>query len=223
MHVLATLGPRARSDPSQSRSSSEALSLALGFALGTAMVVAWLGLRGPVLVSAVLPPLAAAGFWQRRQARASSLFLANSPAAPTSLLEASGLRNRLDQLGDNAAANTMWRSRWEGLVQQMESIRSLAARCVELEPQAAVPLLVSMEGLLDRIEPVGRMMQQLDRHAPSPLSGSYGLVSQRIEELEGHLTSCIRRFQEVHESALQQAMRHPDEPIDVQQLLCQTQ
>ena len=187
------------------------------------MVVAWLGLRGPVLVSAVLPPLAAGSFWQRRRARATSLVLANSSAETTSLLEARGLHNRLDQLGDNAAANAMWCSRWEGLVQQMESIRSLAARCVELEPQAAVPLLVCMEGLLDRIEPVGRMIQQLDLHAPSPLSGSYGLLSQRIEELESHLTSCIRRLQEVHDSALQQAMRHPDEPIDIQQLLSQAQ
>jgi len=219
MHILASLGPRARSDLPQSRSGSEALSLALGFALGSTLVVAWLGLRGPVLVSAVLPPLAAAGFWQRRQARASSLFLANSPAAPTSLLEASGLRNRLDQLGDNAAANAMWRSRWEGLVQQMESIRSLAARCVELEPQAAVPLLVSMEGLLDRIEPVGRMMQQLDRHAPSPLSGSYGLVNRRLEELRNHLSCSIRRLQDIHDSALEQSMRNPGEAIDFQQLL----
>jgi hypothetical protein len=219
MRVLATLAPRARSDPSQSRSSSEALSLALGFALGTALVVAWLGLRVPVLVSAVLPPLAAGTFWQQRQARASSQFLANSSAATTSLLEARGLHNRLDQLGDNAAANAMWRSRWQGLVQQMESIRSLAACCVELEPQAAVPLLVFMEGLLDRIEPVGRMMQQLDRHAPSPLSGSYGLVHRRMEELHIHLTSCIRRLQDVHDSALEQSMLNSGAALDFQQLL----
>lgn len=219
MHVLTTLAPRARSDPSQSRSSSEALSLALGFALGTALVVAWLGLRGAVLVSAVLPPLAAGTFWQQRQARASSQFLANSSAATTSLLEVRGLHNRLDQLGDNAAANAMWRSRWQGLVQQMESIRSLAARCVELEPQAAVPLLVFMEGLLDRIEPVGRMMQQLDRHAPSPLSGSYGLVHRRIEELHIHLNSDIRRLQDVHDSALEQSMLNSGAAIDFQQLL----
>jgi len=219
MHIHASLGPCARSDLPQSRSGSEALSLALGFALGTALVVAWLGLRGPVLVSAVLPPLAAADFWQRRQARASSLFLANSPAATTNLLEARGLRNRLDQLGDYAAANAMWRSRWEGLVQQMESIRSLAARCVELEPQAAVPLLVSMEDLLDRIEPVGRMMQLLDRHAPSPLSGSYGLVHRRMEELHIDLISYIRRLQDVHDSALEQSMLNSGEAIDFQQLL----
>jgi hypothetical protein len=219
MHVLATLAPRARSDPSHFRSSSEALSLGLGFALGTALVVAWLGLRVPVLVSAVLPPLAAGTFWQQRQARASSLFLANSSAATTSLLEARGLHNRLDQLGDNAAANAMWCSRWQGLVQQMESIRSLAARCVELDPQAAVPLLVFMEGLLDLIEPVGRMMQQLDRHAPSPLSGSYVLVHRRIEELHIHLNRDIRRLQDVHDSALEQSMLNSGAAIDFQQLL----
>jgi hypothetical protein len=219
MHVLTTLAPRARSDPSRSRSSSEALSLALGFALGTALVVVWLGLRVPVLVSAVLPPLVAGTFWQQRQARASSLFLANSSAATTSLLEARGLHNRLDQLGDNAAANAMWCSRWQGLVQQMESIRSLAARCVELDPQAAVPLLVFMEGLLDLIEPVGRMMQQLDRHAPSPLSGSYVLVHRRIEELHIHLNRDIRRLQDVHDSALEQSMLNSGAAIDFQQLL----
>jgi hypothetical protein len=214
MHVLATLAPRARSDPSHFRSSSEALSLGLGFALGTALVVAWLGLRVPVLVSAVLPPLAAGTFWQQRQALASSLFLANSSAAMTSLLEARGLHNRLDQLGDNAAANAMWRSRWEGLVQQMESIRSLAARCVELEPQAAVPLLVFMEGLLDRIEPVGRMMQQLDRHAPSSLSGSYGLVHRRMEKLHIHLNIYVRRLQDVHGGPLEQSRPNLGETID---------
>ena len=221
MHVLATLAPRARSDPSQVRSSSEALSLALGFALGTALVVAWLGLRGPVLVSAVLPPLAAAGFWQRRRVGVSGLFLANSSAEANSILEAGGLQNRLNQLCGGAAGNAMWRWRWEGLVRQMQSIRSLAARCVALEPHSAVPLLVFMEGLLDRIEPVGRMIQQLDLHSPSPLSGSYGLVSRSIEELQNHLSSCIGRMQEIHDSALEQSMRHPGEPIDFQQLLSQ--
>jgi hypothetical protein len=125
MHVLATLGPRARSDPSQSRSSSEAL-------------------RGPVLVSAVLPPLAAGSFWQQRQARASS------------------------------------------------------ASCFELEPQAAVPLLVFME----------------DRHAPSSLSGSYGLVHRRMEKLHIHLNSYIRRLQDVHDSALEQSKPNLGETID---------
>lgn len=113
----------------------------------------------------------------------------------------------------------MWRRRWEGLTRQMEAIRSLAARCVELEPQAAVPLLVCLEELLDRIEPVGRMMQQLDLHAPAPLSGSYGLLNRRIEELQNHLSSYIRRLQEVHDSALEQSMLNPGEAIDFQQLL----
>jgi hypothetical protein len=101
----------------------------------------------------------------------------------------------------------------------MESIRSLVARCVELDPQAAVPLLVFMEGLLDRIEPVGRMMQQLDRHAPSPLSGSYGLVHRRMEELHIHLNSSIRRLQDVHDSSLEQSMLNSVAAIDFQQLL----
>jgi hypothetical protein len=201
--------------------NSEALSLALGFALGSALVVAWLGLRWPVLVSAMVPPLASASFWQRRRARpgASSLLLANSPAEVTSLLDPVGLQNRLRQLYKNGADNAMWRWRWEGLSRQMEAIRSLAAHCVELEPQAAVPLLVCMEGLLDRIEPVGRMMQQLDLHAPSPLSGSYGLLSGRMEELQNHLTGSIRRMQNVLDSALEQSMRNPGEPVDFQQLL----
>lgn len=219
---LVSLGPRPRSDPPQSCLTSEALSLALGFALGTALVVGWLGLRWPVLVSAVVPPLASAGFWQRRRTRANSLFLTNSPAESNSLLEARELQNRLNQLCETRAANAMWRWRWEGLVRQMESIRSLAVRCIELEPQAAVPLLVFIEGLLDRIEPVGRMMQQLDLHAPSPLSGSHGLVSGRMEELNNHLTSCIKSMQDVHDSALEHSLRYPGKPIEVQQLLSQT-
>jgi hypothetical protein len=101
----------------------------------------------------------------------------------------------------------------------MESIRSLAARCVELEPQAAVPLLVFMEGLLDRIEPVGRVMQQLNRHVPSPLSGSYGLVHRRMEELDIDLNSYIRRLQDIHDNALEQSMLNSGAAIDFQQLL----
>jgi hypothetical protein len=207
--------------PMARQKNSEALSLALGFTLGSALVVAWLGLRWPVLVSAMVPPLASASFWQRRRAQpgANSLFLANSPAEVNSLLDPGGLQNRLHQLGKNGADNAMWRWRWEGLTRQMEAIRSLAARCVELEPQAAVPLLVCMEELLDQIEPVGLMILQLDLHAPSPLSGSYGLVNRRMEELQNHLSSYIRRLQEVHESALEQSLLHPGEPIDFQQLL----
>jgi len=189
--------------------NSEALSLALGFTLGSALVVAWLGLRWPVLVSAMVPPLASASFWQRRRAQPGT----------NSLLDPGGLQNRLRQLGKNGADNAMWRCRWQGLTSQMEAIRSLAARCVELEPQAAVPLLVCMEELLDQIEPVGLMILQLDLHAPSPLSGSYGLVNRRMEELQNHLSSYIRRLQEVHESALEQSLLHPGEPIDFQQLL----
>jgi hypothetical protein len=66
------------------------------------------------------------------------------------------------------------------------------------------------------------MMQQLDLHAPSPLSGSYGLVNRRIEELQNHLNNYIRRLQEVHDSALEQSMLNPGEAIDFQQLLTQS-
>jgi hypothetical protein len=212
---------RARGDLPLVRQKGEALSLGLGFALSSALIVAWLGLRLPVLATAMVPPLASASFWQRRRARpgANSLFLANSPAGASSLLDPGGLQNRLQQFCKNGAVSAMWRRRWEGLTRQMEVIRSLAARCVELEPQAAVPLLVCMEELLDRIEPVGRMMQQLDLHAPSPLSGSYGLVSGQMEALQNHLGSYIKRLQEVHDSALEHSMLHPGEPIDFQQLL----
>jgi len=212
---------RPRGDlPTARQKNSEALSLTLGFALSSTLVVAWLGLRWPVLVSAMVPPLASASFWQRRRAQpgANNIFLANSPAEANSLLDPGGLQNRLSQLCKNGADNAIWRCRWQGLTSQMEAIRSLAASCVELEPQAAVPLLVCMEGLLDRIEPVGRMMQQLDLHAPSPLSGSYGLVSGRMEELQNHLRSYIRRLQEVHDNALKQSMLNPGESIDFQQL-----
>jgi hypothetical protein len=63
------------------------------------------------------------------------------------------------------------------------------------------------------------MMQQLDRHAPSSLSGSYGLVHRRMEKLHIHLNSYIRRLQDVHDSALEQSMLNPGEAIDFQQLL----
>jgi hypothetical protein len=224
MTFPVSLGHRPRGYPAQSRQNSEALSLALGFSLGSALVVGGLGLRWPVLLSAVVPPLAAGSFWQRRRSRAPNSFLANSASETNSLLEASllearGLQNRLNQLCGNGAKNAIWRLRWEGLATQMEAIRSQAARCIELEPQAAVPLLVCMEELLDRIETVGRMMQQLELHAPSPLSGSYGLVNRRMEELQNHLSSHIRRLQEIHDSALEQSMLHPGEPIDFQHLL----
>ncbi len=83
---------------------------------------------------------------------------------------------------------------------------ALAARYVELEPQAAVPLPVCMEGLLDR-------------HAPSPRSGGYGLIKRRMEELQNHLSSSIRRLQDVHDSALEQSRLNLGETSDFQQLL----
>ena len=222
---------RARGDlPTAGQKNNEALSLSLGFALSSALVIGWQGLRWPVLGSAMVPPLAAASLWRRRSARpgASSIFQAKSPAEAfspgeaISLLDPGGLQKRLRQLCQNGADNAMWRWRWEGLTRQMEAIRSLAARCVELEPQAAVPLLVYLEGLLDRIEPVGRMMQQLDLHSPPPRSSSYGLLSGRMEELQNQLGSYIKRLEEVHDSALEQSMLKPGEPIDFDQLLTRT-
>jgi hypothetical protein len=142
-HVSPRRRPRGELQMAR-RKNSEALTLALGFTLGSTLVVAWLGLRWPVLVSAMVPPLASASFWQRRRARpgANSIFLANSPAEATSLLDPWGLQNRLHDLCKKGADNAKWRCHWQGLTSQMEAIRSLAARCVELEPQAAVPLLV---------------------------------------------------------------------------------
>lgn len=222
---------RARGDlPMAGQKNNEALSLSLGFALGSALIIGWHGLRWPVLGSAMVPPLAAATFWRRRWAQpgARSIFLANcpgeanSPGEADSLLDPGGLQKRLHQLCQNGADNATWRWRWQGLTRQMEAIRSLAARCVELEPQAAVPLLVCLEGLLDRIEPVGRMMQQLDLHSPSPSSSSYGLLSGRMEELQNQLGNYIRKLEEVHDSALEQSMRKPGESIDFDQLLIKT-
>ena len=201
----------------QSRQTSEAL--VLGFALGSALFVAWLGMRWPVMGSAVVPPLVAAGIWQRRRSRANSLILAQSALEANNLLEARGLQNRLTQLCEPAAVDPILRWRWEELVRQMQSIRSLAARCVALEPHSAVPLLVYMEGLMDQIEPASRIMQQIDLHASSPIPYSYGMVSGRLDELHNHLRSCIRRLQGVQDSALQQSLGYPGEPIDFQELL----
>jgi len=203
----------------QSRQSSETLALGLGFTLGSAFFVAWLGLRWPVMGCAVVPPLAAAGIWQRRRSRANSLFLAQSAQEANNLLAARGLQTRLTQLCEPGAVDPILRWRWEGLVRQMQSIRSLAARCVAIEPHSAVPLLVFMEGLMDQIEPASRIMQQIDLHASCSTPDSYGMVRERLDELHNHLSSCIRRLQQVHDSALQQSMGYPGEPIDFQDLL----
>ena len=40
-----------------------------------------------------------------------------------------------------------------------------------------------------------------------------------MEELHSHLSSDIRRLQDVHDSALEQSMLNPGEAIDFQQLL----
>jgi len=203
----------------QSRQSSETLALGLGFTLGSALFVAWLGLRWPVMGCAVVPPLAAAGIWQRRRSRANSVVLAQSAQEANNLLVARGLQTRLTQLCEHGAVDPILRWRWEGLVRQMQSIRSLAARCVALEPHSAVPLLVFMEGLMDQIEPASRIIQQIDLHASCSTPDSYGMVRERLDELHNHLSSCIRRLQQVHDSALQQSMGYPGKPIDFQDLI----
>lgn len=190
----------------RSMQGREALVLYCGLGLSTSLVVGSLGLRWPVLLPGLLPPLASLGVWQWARPRLRSP--APTPP-PTCLFDAGVLQERL-QL-DAALAHEPARY-WHQIGQQLEAMRGLAAACAELDPGCATPLLVMLERLVQRALAMG---DDFSRLSTAPTPGSLLLHSRRFVALQDHLWTCHEALTGCYDAALEEAMECPDGPATV--------
>lgn len=190
----------------RSMQGREGLLLCCGLGLSSSLVVGVLGLRWPVLLPGLLPPLASLGVWRWAQRRLHQP--APSPLTAC-LLDASELQERLRldaELGPEAS------QRRQRIGQRLEAVRGLAAACVELDPDCAVALLVLLERLVHRALALDVHFCRLSR-APTP--GSLLLLDRRLEALQEHLQNCQAALARCYEAALEEALRCPDGPTTV--------
>lgn len=177
--------------------------LVLGLGVSSGLVVAGLGLRWPVLLGALTPPVVAGGLWRRSQRQLTAAAIASG-----SLLDPWVLQRRLAALLPGPSHDAGRRADWQAIGDTLEAIRHLAASCGELDPASAVPLLLLLEGWLDRIQRVVGALPA-GRSAPlaSPPSG------EGARELAQHLSLCRTHLARLHDDALRFAQRHPDQPV----------
>jgi hypothetical protein len=184
----------------------EALLLCCGLGLSTSLVVGALGLRWPVLLPGLLPPMASLGVWRWAQRRLRQ----PAPSPPTAcLLDASVLRERVrldTELGPEAS------HRRQRIEQRLEAVRGLAAACAELDPGCAVALLVLLERLVQRALALDVHFCRLNR---TPTPGALLLLDRRLDALQEHLQNCQAALTRAYEAALQEALRGPDGPTTV--------
>jgi hypothetical protein len=164
--------------------------LGLGLGIGALALVGGLGLRGPVLLGAVLPPLVASRIWWRRQRT-----LTETAIASGDLFDPWMLQQRLARLqarpGQGSAVPA---GRWPAIGAELEGIRQLAARCAALDATSTVSLLLLLEGLLDRL-------QEADR------------PGAEASDLACHLALCRAHLACIHDEARLFALRHPGQPL----------
>ncbi|MFN9547524.1 MAG: hypothetical protein ACK6AD_10740, partial [Cyanobacteriota bacterium] len=84
---------------------------------------------------------------------------------------------------------------WQGIGAELEGIRQLSARLIELDASATVPLLLQLEGWLDRAHQL-----------PGTAHGVVGDLVHRLASCRAHLSL-------LHQEALLVAQRHPGKPI----------
>lgn len=184
----------------------EQLLLCCGLGLSTSLVVGALGLRWPVLLPGLLPPLASLGVWRWVQRRLRQ----PSPSPPPAcLLDASVLRDRLRLDAELAPAA---RSHWPQIGERLEGVRSLAAACAELDPGCAVAMLVLLERLVQRAL---ALEDDLCRPSRAFTPGSLLLFRRRLDGLLEHLQKCHEALTRCYEAALEEALRGPDGPATV--------
>ena len=190
----------------RSMQGREGLLLCCGLGLSTSLVVGVLGLRWPVLLPALLPPLTCLGVWRWAQRRLRR----PAPTPPTvCLLDASVLQERLRldaELGPEASHRRL------GLKERLEAVRRLAAACAELDPGCAVALLVLLERLVQRALALDVHFRRLNR-APTP--GALLLLDGQLDALQEHLQNCQAALTRCYEAALEEALRCPDGPATV--------
>ena len=182
----------------RSMQGREGLLLYCGLGLSTSLVVGALGVRWPVLLPGLLPPLASLGVWRWVQRR-----LRQPAASPTTacLLDASLLRERL-RLDAELAPEAS--HRWRQIGQRLEAMRGLAAACAELDPGSALALLVLLERLVERAL---AMEDQLCRLSRAPTPGSLLLLERRVDALQEHLRKCQEALTHCYDTALEESLR----------------
>jgi hypothetical protein len=190
----------------RSMQGREGLLLCCGLGLSTSLVVGALGLRWPVLLPGLLPPLASLGVWRWAQRRLRQP--APSPP-PACLLDASVLRERL-RLDAELALEAS--HHWRQIGQRLEAVRFLASACAELDPGCAVALMVLLERLVQRALALEDHLCRLSR-APTP--GSLLLLERRLDALQEHLQKCQEALRRCYEAALEEALRCPNVPTTV--------
>lgn len=184
----------------------ERLLLCCGLGLSTSLVVGALGLRWPVLLPVLLPPLASLWVWRWAQRRLRQ----PTPSPPTAcLLDADVLRERL-QLDAELTLDAS--QHWRQIGQQLEAVRVLAAACAELDPGCAVALMVLLERLVQRAQAMEVHLHRLSR---TPTPGSLQLLERRLDALRGHQQKCQEALRSCYEAAIEEALRCPDVPTTV--------
>ena len=190
----------------RSMQGREGLLLYCGLGLSTSLVAGALGLRWPVLLPGLLPPLASLGVWRWAQRRLHQ----RAPSPPTDcLFDASVLRERLRL---DAELPLEASHHWQQIGQRLEAVRTLGAACAELDPGCAVALLVLLERLVQRALAMDNDLRRLSR-APTP--GSLLLLERRLDALQEHLQRCLQALTRCYEAALEEALRCPDVPATV--------
>ena len=182
----------------RSMQGREGLLLYCGLGLSTSLVAGALGLRWPVLLPGLLPPLASLGVWRWAQRRL------RQPAAsppPACLLDASLLRERL-RLDAELALEAS--HHWRQICQRLEGVRGLAAACAELDPGCAVAMLVLLERLVQRALAMEDGLHRLSR-ASTP--GSVLLLRRLQEALQEHLRKCHEALTHCYDTALEESLR----------------
>ena len=182
----------------RSMQGREGLLLYCGLGLSTSLVAGALGMRWPVLLPGLLPPLASLGVWRWAQRRLRQP--APSPP-PACLLDASVLRERL-RLDAELALEAS--HHWRQICQRLEGVRGLAAACAELDPGCAVAMLVLLERLVQRALAMEDGLHRLSR-ASTP--GSVLLLRRMQEALQEHLRKCHEALTHCYDTALEESLR----------------
>jgi hypothetical protein len=177
------------------RASREGPLLAAGLGLGALLSLGLWGLRPPVLVGALLPAGGAVVHWRGERRRRQAARLASADLLDPLVLEA-----RLMGLAGPGFPPGPLLQHWRRSAQLLEEIRALIASCVRLAPEAAVPLLVLLEGLLDQLEPVRTHLRQPDGSLPP------SLPFDRLQRCRDHLQFLL-------EQAQRDAQQHPGQSV----------
>ncbi|MFN9548157.1 MAG: hypothetical protein ACK6AD_14020 [Cyanobacteriota bacterium] len=164
--------------------------LGLGLGLSTVLFIAGLGLRWPVLLGALLPPLAAGHVWKRRQRQLMAVAIASGD-----LLDPWILQQRLAASLARPPREPDDQSWWEEICAELEAMRRDVASCAELDPTSTVSLLLLLESWLDRV-----------RQAT-------GSAHWRTTDLVHRLDTCRAHLALIHDQALIFRQRHPNEPV----------